>query len=129
VKDQFAGRRGGVDVLVQADQLDPALFKRRDELDQLLHRTRQPVEPPHDDAVAAADLLEHAVEPGPFDRRTRTRVAIDPLATRRSQLRRLQVQILIRRGNSRVADLHKTSAKTRRWPPFVTLILSTAFAA
>ena len=51
VEDELAARRGGVDLLGQTLEADPPLRKRGDDLDQVLQRTPQAIEPPDDEGV------------------------------------------------------------------------------
>ena len=58
VEHEHPARRGGVDLLGERSETDTARCQFADLLDQVAHRTAEPVELPHDQHVARANEFE-----------------------------------------------------------------------
>jgi hypothetical protein len=107
VKNEPTLRGRGVESFRQAaktDAFQPQVF---DGFDQLLHRTRQPIELLHNQRVAAACEFESIMQGGPIRDRTRNLFGENPLAPCFGQCVALQGKILLDGRNARVADQHR----------------------
>jgi len=117
-------RRGGVDGLVQRAQADAALRQRVDDLDEVAQRASEAVEPPHDDDVARAGVVEQLLPGGQPGRRARRLVLEEPLALGGAEGVALQGEPLVLVRDPGVADPHGfllvggRVAETARWGAF-----------
>ena len=75
-----------------------------DRLDQVRRRAAEPVEPPHHERVARAQLLEYRRQLRPLGQRARGLIREDPLDPRRLQRVVLQRRILLEGRDPRVAE-------------------------
>ena len=62
VEGEPPGRGGGVDALLEHDQVDPALLEQRGDLGEVTHRAGHPGQPGDHELVAAPEMIE-AVAP------------------------------------------------------------------
>jgi hypothetical protein len=62
MEDELAARGGGVDRLLEAPEPDPTLGEARDGVDQVPKGTTEPVQLPHDQGVAGAQLVQDLLE-------------------------------------------------------------------
>jgi len=65
VKDELAAGGGGVDRLLQAAEPDAAVGESGDGVDQVAQRPAEPVQLPHHQGVAGAQLVQELLEGGP----------------------------------------------------------------
>jgi hypothetical protein len=80
VEDELAAGRRRVDALLQRAEPDAGVFELRDGLDELLERAPEPVEPPDDQRIARAEIVQRGRQPPAVGTGTADRVGEDPLA-------------------------------------------------
>ena len=108
VEEEFAGGCCGVDVFGQRDKLDAAGLELVRDLDQVLQRSGQAVQPPDDDAIVFPRETEQFVQSRPERFRTRDLVGKDPIDAGFFECVGLEIKILFIRAYSTIADLHVT---------------------
>ena len=64
VEHELAGGRGGIETLLEADQVDAAGVEAADRFEQLLERASQTVEPGDAQAVTGSGVVDELGEPG-----------------------------------------------------------------
>jgi hypothetical protein len=109
VKDELPTRCGGVDALGERAEADATLVEVRERRDEVLQRAPQPVEPPDDERVTGAEMVERLGEARPVTLRTGSGVAEDAVAAGRCKRVELEVEGLFPGRNARVASKHKAS--------------------
>ncbi len=92
MEDQLAAGSGGIEPLGERAEPDAALAKRSHRLDQMAYRPAQPVELPHHQGVAGAEVVEQLVQLGALAQRTRRGVGEDPRAAGAGQRVALQLR-------------------------------------
>ncbi len=98
------GRGGGVDALVEDDQVDTAALKILGQLDEVLEGTPEPVELGDDQLVAGPGDEEGLVEFGPAGEAPGGLVEMDLVAAGGAQRVMLAVGVLVAGGDPPVAD-------------------------
>ena len=64
VEHELAGGRGGIETLLEADQVDAAVLEAVDRFEQLLERASQAVEPGDAQAVTGSGVVDELGEAG-----------------------------------------------------------------
>jgi hypothetical protein len=106
MKLELAARSGRIDGFGDALESDPLGLQLGHQLDQVLERSAQPVEPPDGQHVARSESIVHTLQARALHLVLTDRVLDDLLAPGPHQDVALQVKILLRRRNSRIADDH-----------------------
>jgi hypothetical protein len=101
VGDELAARRGGVDLLGQGSEPDPAVRQVGEGLDQVLERAAQPVEAPHHQRVAGAQVGKHVPEDDAIGLGAAGRLGEDLAAVRLREGVDLEVEGLFAGGHAR----------------------------
>lgn len=115
LKDQTPAARRRVDRLGQRVEADLAMLQLLDGLDKLLERTRQPVELPHDERVARAQIVERCNELRPVTLRAGRGFLENPCASGLGQSLALQGWILVAGRDAGIADKgHWLSLKSHK---------------
>jgi hypothetical protein len=104
VEDQFVRRGGRVDLLGQAFEPDSPLVELGDELDQILQRAPEPIQPPDDEDIAFAKIVEGLLQPWLVAARATHGVGDDAVALGGGQSVALQIEDLLEGGDAGVAD-------------------------
>jgi hypothetical protein len=104
VKHQLAARCGRINRFGDAQESDPLGLESGHQLDEVLERPPQPVEPPDRQHVARAERIVHTLQAGEFLLAATGRDLDDLLAPGPLQGVTLQVKILFRCRDSRIAD-------------------------
>ncbi len=105
-------RPAGVVVSIASVRLrNPALASAKPLHDgqHIAERTREPVEFPHHEHIALAELIQKPMKFGPVPAPARRFLAIDPLASRRLERGHLRGGFLFAGGDPGVADQHCTN--------------------
>ena len=105
MEDQPPGRRGGVDLLLQDDQVGAALAQLLGERQQVLQRPHRAGQPGDDEHVALAQVGQGPVELGAGGELAGGGVGEDLLAPVGGQVIDLAVVVLAAGGHPRVPDL------------------------
>jgi hypothetical protein len=120
LEEQPAHRRGGVDALVEHDEIHAAVLEQLGELDQVLERATEPIELGDYQLVAGpVRAQQRLVELGPSRQLSRRLVDEDLVATDGCQRVALRFGMLIPRRDPPIADPHIRSVS--RTPERVTL--------
>jgi hypothetical protein len=90
-KGEPPGRGGGVDALLEYDQVDPALLRQRGDLGEVAHRAGHPGKPGDHELVAAPEMIEAVVPLGSPGELARAGVSPVPLTARGTQRAELGV--------------------------------------
>lgn len=106
VEDQPPAAGVGVDRLLDALELRTALLQSLGALEQILQRAAQPIQSPHHQGVASAQIFERAAQTGPIGLGAAGLVAVDALAAGRREGIVLEIEVLVVGGDARVADEH-----------------------
>jgi hypothetical protein len=95
---------GGVDRLLQAAEPDPAVGEAGHGVDQVAQRAAEPVELPHHQGVAGAELVQDLLEGGPVAARAAGGLGEHPVAAGRGEGVDLEVWLLVGGGDAGVAE-------------------------
>jgi hypothetical protein len=106
VKNEAPLRRRRVESFGQAAKRDIFQPQFLNGFDQLLHRTRQAIELPYDQRIAAARKFQRVAQGWPIRNRARQLLGENLTASRFIERVPLQGEILINGRNPRVADQH-----------------------
>jgi len=104
VEGQLPAGGGGVDRLLQAAEPDPALGQARDGVDQVPQRPAQPVQLPHHQGVARAQLVQELLEGGPVGAGAAGGLGEHPVAAGAPEGVDLEVRLLVGGGDAGVAE-------------------------
>ncbi len=98
---------GGVDTLVQHDEVDPVELHLSGQLDQVLQRSAEPVKLGDDELVAVPCSAQSVVQPGPAGQFAAGLVDEHPLTARGGQCVFLRLWVLVAGRYPSIADLHR----------------------
>jgi hypothetical protein len=110
MKHQLAAQCGRINRFGDALESDPLGLQLGHELDQVLERAPQPVEPPDRQHVARSGCIVNTLQAGALHPAAIDRVLDDLLAPSPLQGITLQVKILLRCRNSRIADDYRSAS-------------------
>jgi hypothetical protein len=96
VEHQLAAAGGGVDLLLQALEVDALTLEVPDRLDEVLKGSAKPIQPPDDQRVAFAQLPQSVTQTWPVRLRTGGLVSEDLLAAGRREGVLLERQGLVK---------------------------------
>jgi hypothetical protein len=104
VEGQLAAGGGGVDRLLQAAEPDAAVGQARDGVDQVPQRPAKPVQLPHHQGVAGAELVQELLEDWAVGVGAAGGLGEDPVAAGALQGVDLEVGLLVGGGDAGVAE-------------------------
>jgi len=106
VEDELPAGGRGVDVLLEALKADARVFEVSHELDEVLERAPQAIQPPGDQHVPLSQELPHPVEPGALRLLPAGHIHDDLLAPRFLEGVLLEVEVLFVGRDPGVTDPH-----------------------
>src|SRR3546814_6302839 len=104
VENQHASRRGGVDILSERAEADASRRQLTDLLDKVAHRAAEPIELPHHQRVAGAQIGQRLGKTGPVGPSTRSLIVENTIASCPLQSVMLERELLVGGGDPRIAD-------------------------
>jgi hypothetical protein len=116
VEHQLAAGGGGVDRLLQAPEPNPSLGQAGDGVDQVAQRPAQPVQLPHHQGVAGAQLVQDVVEGGPVGPGAAGGFGEHPVAAGALEGVDLEVRLLVGGGDAGITEQvsHATTVAERQ---------------
>jgi hypothetical protein len=114
VEDELAAGGGGVDRLLEAAEPDPALGQPSDRVDKMAQGAAEPIELPHDQGVAGAQLVQQLLEGGPVGAGAAGGLGEHPVAAGGSEGVDLELGVLVGGGDAGVAEQVSHGRERRR---------------
>jgi hypothetical protein len=114
VKDKFAATGRGINTLSHTPKPNPQCIQLRHHINQVFQRTPKPVKLPYNEYITGAHKGERLHEAWALSFRTAHGVGKDFFATSARERIFLQVKMLVKSGNTRVADIHTVTVSYDR---------------
>jgi hypothetical protein len=113
MKEEALGGRARVDGIGDAHEVHIVPLEATHEIDELLDASAEAIKLPDDEGVAVPELVERLEEPRAVSDPSAGRVLVDPFAPSPSQRLVLDVETLVVRRDTGVADEHIRSSGGR----------------
>jgi hypothetical protein len=104
VEDELAAGSGGVDRLLEAAEPDAAVGQAGDGVDQMTQGAAEPIQLPHDQGVAGAELVQQLLEGGAVGAGAAGGLGEHPIAAGRREGVDLELWLLVGGGDAGIAE-------------------------